>query len=204
MQMPTGIIPASNHRVPTGLPVAPSYSNVGTMRPIPTATIPASNRLYPTMDPGYSNVRMMQPMPTGINWQSNRPGVVPTGYPVRYLPHPHPHNQFHNRYRMGPCHKASFLRRVHIALMTLGTWEGRAVAFVLGCGLGVLFRMLWVLGVVSYRLIRGPNQENRYSEIILVEEYEDEEEGAATVVPPPPVYTDEKADKDKVTAEESK
>ncbi|TFK53768.1 hypothetical protein OE88DRAFT_1278603 [Heliocybe sulcata] len=30
------------------------------------------------------------------------------------------------------CRKATFLRRIHRALMTLGPWEGRAVAFVLG------------------------------------------------------------------------
>ena len=32
----------------------------------------------------------------------------------------------------GPHRHASFLRRVHRALMMLGPWEGRAVAFVLG------------------------------------------------------------------------
>ncbi|GBE78802.1 hypothetical protein SCP_0116950 [Sparassis crispa] len=32
----------------------------------------------------------------------------------------------------------SFLRGVHFALMALGPWEGRAVAFVLGCEIGAL------------------------------------------------------------------
>ncbi|CAK5274689.1 unnamed protein product [Mycena citricolor] len=53
----------------------------------------------------------------------------------------------------------SFLMRVHVALMSLGPWEGRAVAFVLGCGIGVLLRMVWVLLIVSYRLIKGPSPE---------------------------------------------
>lgn len=40
-------------------------------------------------------------------------------------PNHHPHHHHHH-------HKKSFLRRVHHALMSLGPWEGRTVAFVLG------------------------------------------------------------------------
>lgn len=94
---------------------------------------------------------------------------------------------------------APFMERLHIALMALGPWEGRAVAFVLGCGIGVLLRMLWVLAIVSYRLIKGPKEdENKYTEILVVEEYDD----AEMVAPAPPTYTysDEKADKGTVAA----
>ncbi|KAI0266938.1 hypothetical protein BC834DRAFT_871663 [Gloeopeniophorella convolvens] len=49
----------------------------------------------------------------------------------------------------------SLLNRVHRALMSLGPWEGRVVAFVLGCGIGVLLRMLWVLAVLSVRAFRS-------------------------------------------------
>jgi len=57
--------------------------------------------------------------------------------------------------RQGP-----FLHRVHRALLSLGPWEGRMVAFVLGCGLGVLLRMFWVLAVLLTRSVhRDPEHE---------------------------------------------
>jgi hypothetical protein len=64
--------------------------------------------------------------------------------------------------------------------MALGPWEGRAVAFVLGCGIGVLLRMFWVLSVVTYRAIRGERDE----EYTIIEEY-----SAEDVAVPPPTYT---------------
>jgi len=51
--------------------------------------------------------------------------------------------------------RGPFLHRVHHALMSLGPWEGRIVAFVLGCGIGVLLRMFWVLAVLLVRAFRG-------------------------------------------------
>jgi len=48
-----------------------------------------------------------------------------------------------------------FLHRAHRALMSLGPWEGRIVAFVLGCGIGVLVRMFFVLTVLFVRALRG-------------------------------------------------
>ncbi|KAI0249644.1 hypothetical protein BJV78DRAFT_658455 [Lactifluus subvellereus] len=51
--------------------------------------------------------------------------------------------------------RGPFLHRVHYALMSLGPWEGRIVAFVLGCGIGVLLRMFWVLAVLLVRAFRG-------------------------------------------------
>jgi hypothetical protein len=50
------------------------------------------------------------------------------------------------------------MRRIHRVFAELGAWEARAVAFVLGCGIGVLLRMFWVLGVVFYRTIRTESE----------------------------------------------
>ncbi|KZP06764.1 hypothetical protein FIBSPDRAFT_966166 [Athelia psychrophila] len=47
-----------------------------------------------------------------------------------------------------------FLHRIHRALASLGPWEGRAVAFVISCGLGVLLHMLFVLVVVAFRTLQ--------------------------------------------------
>ncbi|KAH9973952.1 hypothetical protein BJV74DRAFT_863901 [Russula compacta] len=54
--------------------------------------------------------------------------------------------------------RAPFLHRVHRALISLGPWEGRAVAFVLGCGIGVLLRMFWVLTVLLVRGAHGASE----------------------------------------------
>jgi len=99
--------------------------------------------------------------------------------PVRH--HPLHHNKHHH-------HKASFMRRVHHALMTLGPWEGRAVAFVLGCGIGVLLRMVWVFAVVTYRLIKGENED--VPEYTLICEHYTE----TTNNLPPPLYISEKVE----------
>ncbi|KAF5385852.1 hypothetical protein D9615_002683 [Tricholomella constricta] len=134
-----------------------------------------------------------------IHVEEDTPVPRPSAIPDRYLAHPRPGRgrvSFRHRLRNAP-----FLERLHVALMALGPWEGRAVAFVLGCGIGVLLRMLWVLAVVSYRLAKGPREEDghRYTEILVVEEYDDAEE----VAPAPPTYTfdDEKADKDNIVAQ---
>ncbi|RPD54440.1 hypothetical protein L227DRAFT_511759 [Lentinus tigrinus ALCF2SS1-6] len=101
-----------------------------------------------------------------------------------------------------PHHRlqGSFLRRVHHALMSLGPWEGRAVAFVLGCGIGVLLRMVWVMVLVTARAFRGSRDEDaEYEEVIF--------DDAEILVPPPqytviqgteavPVPVDEKSDKE--------
>ncbi|KAG8871493.1 hypothetical protein FRB98_000744 [Tulasnella sp. 332] len=49
---------------------------------------------------------------------------------------------------------APFVHRLHHAVNHLGPWEGRAVAFVLGCGMGVLIRMLFVFIVLLVRAYR--------------------------------------------------
>jgi hypothetical protein len=110
------------------------------------------------------------------------PIFVPEGYP-----HHHGSHRPGSR-RPGCMRKTSFFQRIHIALTTLGPWEGRSVAFVLGCGIGVLLRMFWVLAVVSYRAIKCTNDDdNEYTEIVFVEEVEEL---------PAPAYTasDEKAE----------
>lgn len=103
------------------------------------------------------------------------------GGPVHHKHHFHGH--FHG--------KGSFMQRILFALMSLGPWEGRAVAFVLGCGLGVLLRMFWVFTVVAYRTVRGNSQEQEesYDYIPVLNQLDAEEIFVA-----PPVYiVDEKA-----------
>ncbi|OCH88625.1 hypothetical protein OBBRIDRAFT_836424 [Obba rivulosa] len=80
-------------------------------------------------------------------------------------------------------HRRPFIHRLHFALAALGPWEGRAVAFVLGCGIGVLLRMLWVLAVVVARTVRpgSPSQDHD----ALFDADLDAEEYAV----PPPHYT---------------
>jgi len=95
------------------------------------------------------------------------------------------------------------MTRLHSSIMNLGTWEGRAVAFVLGCGIGVLLRMFWVLAIVTYRAVKGQREEeHEYSPVVIIEEFKD---SAA----PLPAYTypaDEKVEivTTKAPAEESK
>jgi len=69
------------------------------------------------------------------------------------------------RYHKDGQYRGPFLRRVHRALMMLGPWEGRIVAFVLGCGIGVLLRMFWVMAVL---FVRGTRGEPEHEEAILV------------------------------------
>jgi len=76
----------------------------------------------------------------------------------------------------------------------LGKWEGRAVAFVFGAGLGVLLRMFYVLTVVAFRTMKRsnrPTEEQQY--VIFVEELEQEAEPTPiNVVAPPQYMKDEK------------
>ncbi|KAI0338226.1 hypothetical protein BDW22DRAFT_1338284 [Trametopsis cervina] len=88
--------------------------------------------------------------------------------------------------------RTSAVHRLHRALMVLGPWEGRAVAFVLGCGIGVLIRMFWVLAIVVVRSFRGNNRsEDDEVEHILI--FERDAEPVAPIVVQPPPYYDEKA-----------
>jgi hypothetical protein len=107
-----------------------------------------------------------------------------------------------------------FLARVHQALLTLGPWEGRAVAFVLGkhrgsgvfwdfsnasliprsgCGIGVLLRMVWVMIIVTARMIKGSraSAEDEVEYTLVFEQALPVD--AEEIAVPPPKYTDEKA-----------
>ncbi|KAF7317445.1 F-box domain-containing protein [Mycena chlorophos] len=82
---------------------------------------------------------------------------------------------------------SSFGARIQVALMSLGPWEGRAVAFVLGCGIGVLLRMFWVLTVLTLRAFRSPRPttvDYYYAEVDGEDELDAEEIFVA-----PPMYT---------------
>jgi len=87
--------------------------------------------------------------------------------------HRGPHHAGH-RGRLSHVHRMTFINRLHVSLMNLGLWEGRAVAFVLGCGIGVLLRMFWVLAIVAYRVIkrRPEEDEDEYTHITIFEEVE--------------------------------
>jgi hypothetical protein len=87
------------------------------------------------------------------------------GDPVRIVAHHPGHRHGHFHAHGGKRH--SFLMRVHFALMSLGPWEGRAVAFVLGCGIGVLLRMFWVLAVLFVRTLKGPRSTEEHEYIVV-------------------------------------
>jgi hypothetical protein len=101
------------------------------------------------------------------------------------------HTHGRHRHHRGPHHlgKGSFIDRIHYSIMNLGRWEGRAVAFVLGCGIGVLLRMLYILSVVMYRTVKGQHgeEQHEYSQITIIEEIVDNPKFS------PPSYVDEKA-----------
>jgi len=150
-----------------------------------------------------------QPSPSSVNPKGyDHSGIVHIkplpfiGTPVmpddeeRHVAYPHHahhmkhHNHHHHR------NKASFLWRVHHALMALGPWEGRAVAFVLGCGIGVLLRMFWVMTVVVYRMIKGDSGEDEggaHEYTLVCEHYADAE---AVEVPPPSYILEKDVDGD--------
>ncbi|KAH9484756.1 hypothetical protein JR316_0001656 [Psilocybe cubensis] len=131
---------------------------------------------HPQIKPGDSptSVGMLQVLPNPILGSSEVPA------PHRYH---HPHHHVHGQMRI---HGSSFSDRLVHSLMNLGRWEGRAVAFVLGCGIGVLLRMFWVLAVVLYRSVKGSNDdEHEYSHITVIEEFDED----AIMRSAPPTYT---------------
>jgi len=91
--------------------------------------------------------------------------------------HHGPPNDRHHRMHH---HDAPFVARLTHALNNLGRWEGRAVAFVIGCGLGVLLRIVYVFAVLFFRSIRGKSDED---EEVAVEYIVFESDGSA-----PPSY----------------
>jgi len=95
---------------------------------------------------------------------------------------------------------APFLARLQQSMLNLGTWEGRAVAFVLGCGMGVLLRMIFVFGLLLWRartrraaaatnVIRLEGEE---TETLLPPRYSAEEKGELVLATPPGYLVEEK------------
>lgn len=84
---------------------------------------------------------------------------------INILPFPFPPSDEFVRLHVEMPEEKPFMYRLHRAVNLLGPWEGRAVAFVLGCGLGVLIRMFFVLMVLVVRRARGyPNRQIQLSE----------------------------------------
>jgi len=77
--------------------------------------------------------------------------------------------------------------RLANAIMSLGPWEGRAVAFVIGCGIGSLIRMFWVLVILAFRYRSSkPVESEEFETVFIFEDHEDNQSLA------PPQYFDEK------------
>jgi len=105
---------------------------------------------------------------------------------------PHRGHHRHGAHRHNHHHGEPFVVRLQDAVLSLGPWEGRALAFVLGCGLGALLRMCWVLAIVLYRSFHGYDERDDYAD---VEVFDDER----TPLSAPPAYiypVDEKASLD--------
>jgi hypothetical protein len=95
---------------------------------------------------------------------------------------PNPH---HHRFRCRGGIKG-FMIRLQRSLNALGPLEGKVVAFVLGCGIGVLLRMFWVLAVISYRAVKGSREsETAQTEYSLVLDQSDMEPAEVIFVAPP-------------------
>jgi hypothetical protein len=93
---------------------------------------------------------------------------------VATIPHPH-----HYRLRpsgASPAYDQNLVQRIHAALVALGPWEARAVAFVLGCGIGVLFRMIWVFAVLLFRGDRSEEDTDEAQYTLVIENVRDAEE----------------------------
>jgi len=103
----------------------------------------------PVIDPAFM-------IKTGDPHAGSRPDVAVMHHEVHEI-----HNDNH--------HRTYFLHRVHRALISLGPWEGRIVAFVLGCGIGVLLRMFWVLATLLVRGVRN-NPEREETIFVYAEE----------------------------------
>ncbi|CAE6431280.1 unnamed protein product [Rhizoctonia solani] len=66
------------------------------------------------------------------------------------------HRHYHAHHH---TNRESLMYRLSHALASLTPWEGRAVSFVLGCGLGAILRMIFVFGVLLVRSMRCQRQE---------------------------------------------
>jgi len=92
----------------------------------------------------------------------------------------------HGEYQIHRFH-SSFVARLTHALNDLGKWEGRAVAFVIGCGLGVLIRIVYVFAILFVRSCRSkPDEEELPVEYVVFE----------TDAPAPPFYLSAEEEKE--------
>lgn len=99
----------------------------------------------------------------------------------------------HGKGRMHRFERGGFARRLHHALLALGPWEGRIMAFVLGCGIGVLLRMVWVLAVVLFRAVASARRSREEQAETIFIYTEDGMESENLIVPPPQyIVVDEK------------
>jgi hypothetical protein len=178
---------ADSFKIALGFQIAP---------PKPTTYKSLSNQIHPSPPP---KAQKLAPPP----WVGAPPRfegkMVPKedrifwGHKAEHdAEHPHHRHQGHGRFRFRHHERGSFLMRVHFALMSLGVWEGRAVAFVLGCGIGVLLRMFWVISVLTFRAIRGPSSPSSSSHEYTVLSFEDADAEEIFVAPPTYTYPVEK------------
>ncbi|KAF8904877.1 hypothetical protein CPB85DRAFT_1437622 [Mucidula mucida] len=80
---------------------------------------------------------------------------------------------------VNPPHQKTVVDCLHHALIFLGPWEGRAVAFVFGCGIGVILRFFFLIGLLSYHAFTR-RQQTRVADCYFVD--------ASQTVENPPVY----------------
>ncbi|KAF8637291.1 hypothetical protein AX16_010821 [Volvariella volvacea WC 439] len=154
---------------------------------LPEIQVDPSHPLPPT--PGeYRILPFIGTPPTFIK-VDEKTGEVTTkgGDTVHIMPVPGPADR-----PMKMMKEEGFLERLTLALMSLGPFESKVVAFVLGCGLGVLLRMIWVFGILGYRAVKGERAEDDqdYTHIIIDE---NDRHSAEVIFIAPPEYTDEKA-----------
>lgn len=141
---------ANTFRKAFGLPLIEAAHNPNTHHhhqkgPIQIQVVPTHG------NGGSSTVVKMDKGMNGGWWGHTKGGdrvqIVTTG-PAGGHMHHHNHG---GAMKIAVAQPAAFYDRLMGAIMSLGPWEGRAVAFVIGAGIGVLIRMFWVLGVVMFR-----------------------------------------------------
>jgi len=181
-----------------GLPVNEMGDHDSFKGEVPSDAVPITGEVRILPVPFIGGAPITSNIPTNPS-QEEHPGgngiriSLPDGEP-----HHHRHHHHHHHHDMKHKKAGTFLMRVHRAIMALGPWEGRAVAFVLGCGIGVLLRMFWVMSVLVYRTIRG----DRTEEDTIDHGYIMFEHDPENLFVPPPEYTDEKVKVAELEAQE--
>jgi len=142
-----------------------------------------ASRLLAFIGIGGHSLAISAPVPEGgvTRIQITTSGPVPHKFGMRPAVEPYPHMRgspmdghpiWAHPVHLSPEDRFNgpFLHRAHRALMSLGPWEGRIVAFVLGCGIGVLVRMIFVLTVLFVRALRGNVAEPEETTILVYAE----------------------------------